>query len=148
MDETHIEEILCSKSVLYINQPVALVAAKTQWAADKAATLVKVQYSKWASGNKRKPEPGLHEAIAAGDFFPGADGAPDYKENGDVDAVFRNKNISTYSGTLYLPGQYHHFMEPHHATAIVQDDQVEINLGSQALDKVQRAVAYALTPFF
>ena len=35
-------------------------------------------------------------------------------------------------------------MELHHANARIKDDQIEIVVGSQALDKVQRAVAHVL----
>ena len=35
-------------------------------------------------------------------------------------------------------------MELHHANARLKDEQVEVVVGSQALDKVQRAVAHAL----
>ena len=41
-------------------------------------------------------------------------------------------------------GQYHFFLELHHANARLKDDQIEIVVGSQALDKVQRAIAHVL----
>ena len=144
-DEVFDEEILCSQSVLYINQPVALVAASSQHAADEAAKLVEIRFTEWKCENKTKPLQ-LDEAIAATDFFPSADGMADAdgKESGDVDNAFSDKNAKIVTGIVRMPGQYHHFMETHHASCIIQDDQVEINMGTQALDKVQRGVAYCL----
>ena len=55
MDEMQVEEILCSKNVLYINQPVALIAADSPNAAEEAAKLVQINYSIWNHGNLIKP---------------------------------------------------------------------------------------------
>ena len=144
-DEFTIEEIVCSSSVLYINQPVAFVAAMSQFAADEAAKLVQVEYSEWAMEGKTKPMH-LDEAIKAGDFFPSLDGFYDFdnKEAGNVDQAMAARGVKTLSGEVYMPGQYHNFMETHHASANIEDGQIEINVGSQALDKVQRAVAFCL----
>jgi len=69
-DETNFEQILCSKSVLYINQPVAIVVAKTRFDAYRLRKLVNVEYSEWNENGKLKPSAVMEDAIANQDFFP------------------------------------------------------------------------------
>ena len=69
-DENHIEEILCSKSVLYVNQPIAIIVAKTRFDAYRLRKLVKVKYTNWSDDQKTKPFALLDDAINKKDFFP------------------------------------------------------------------------------
>ena len=132
MDEMITEEILCSKNVLYVNQPVALIAANSPNAAEDAAKLVDVSYSVWKNDNLTQPVQ-FEEAISSRDFFPSMEGfqGMDKKMSGDVDKIFAEKGLKEISGNIRMPGQYHHFMEPHHASVNLEDDQVIVNIGSQ-----------------
>ena len=69
-DENYVEEILCSKSVLYVNQPIAIIVAKTRFDAYRLRKLVKVKYTNWSDDQKTKPFALLDDAIENKDFVP------------------------------------------------------------------------------
>jgi len=140
-DEITEEQVLAHPNILYHAQPVAIVLAKSQQAADKAAKLVEVNVTEWAHDSLSAPVQ-LTEAIEKEDFFPA--GFMSSRDRGDVEEELANPTNHRIEGKLRLPGQYHMFMETHFARANLVDEQVIIDLGSQAVDKVQRNVGHCL----
>lgn len=63
------------------------------------------------------------------------DGMADFdnKSVGDVEKMFGDSSLKIVTGELYMPGQWHNYMELQFASATVEDDQIIINTGSQEL---------------
>ena len=53
-------------------------------------------------------------------------------------------NMQLVQGQMDQPGQYHNYMETQFAAVTINDQNVEVDVGAQSLDKVQRAVAGCL----
>ncbi|CAG5108120.1 Oidioi.mRNA.OKI2018_I69.chr1.g3642.t1.cds [Oikopleura dioica] len=140
-DEINEERVLAYPNIEYHAQPVAIVVAKSQQAADKVAKLVEIEVTGWAHETLQSPVQ-LSEAIEKKDFFPS--GFMSSRDRGDVEEELANPTNHRIEGKLRLPGQYHMFMETHFARANLRDEQVFIDLGSQAVDKVQRNVGHCL----
>ena len=91
----------CSKSVLYINQPIAIIVAKTRASALSLRDHVQVEYSAWSDGNKEPPTADFNEAVKQEDFHPNPSlGRMDQGEKGNVDDIFENGNYSIIEGNI------------------------------------------------
>uniref|UniRef100_A0A1I8HFL2 FAD-binding PCMH-type domain-containing protein n=1 Tax=Macrostomum lignano TaxID=282301 RepID=A0A1I8HFL2_9PLAT len=102
-EEAETDEIFPSKAVGFAGQPVAAVLAETQWAADRAASLVEVNFD---AGDD---EPIVHitEALAKQSmFFQDAQRAS--KEDPDAELAKQSVQIE---GEFVVGEQLHFFME-------------------------------------
>lgn len=131
------EIFLVSEKIEYYNQPIAVVAARTQALADGATYLVKIKYK---NISQTKPVLTIKDARKA-----------PVNENrimryDPISPSDRGINIKkVMKGHYYSPQQYHHMMELHTTLIRPVDDKIEIWTASQFLDGVQRAVAKLLT---
>ena len=55
-----------------------------------------------------------------------------------------DENRVLVEGSFEQPGQYHNYMETQFASVSINDQNVEVDVGGQALDKIQRSVAVCL----
>lgn len=130
------EELLASDKVVFYNQPVAIVVAKTQVLADQTSYLVKVNYK---SVSKKPIVFTIEEAIKA----PKEDnrlvpypGIVPTDRGGNIQKIIKGKFES--------PRQYHFTMELHTTVTKPVDDLLEVYSSTQWLDMAQAAIAQLL----
>jgi len=129
------EEIFASKSIEYAGQPVALVVADSQRAANEIAKLVSVEYF-----DVRKPILTLEEAIETKNFHP---------ENlplniiGNTEAAFP-KCDHVITGEIKSGGQHHFYIEPLTCFVVREEHDYKVFSSTQSTKDVQNAVANAL----
>lgn len=130
------EEILASDKVRFYNQPVAIVVAKTQAIANRAANFVKVNYK---NISKRPLVLTIEDAIKAPRdenrlvIYPGI--TPTQK------GAFVKKVIK---GQFVSPLSYHFMTELHTTVTRPVDDGVEVYTSTQNMDHTQGSIAQAL----
>jgi xanthine dehydrogenase YagR molybdenum-binding subunit len=118
-------EVLQDDTVRYVNQPIAMVIAKTLEAATEGAALLNPQYeieSPWTG-----LENGERYAVSAVGV-----GGPARTFNGDVEAGFAAAS-RVMEADYVTPAQYHNAMEPHAVVADWDGDRVTLDMPNQAL---------------
>ncbi|CAH2982952.1 unnamed protein product [Chilo suppressalis] len=125
------EEIFCSEKVMYFNQPLGIIVAESTAIAERAAKLVKVQYT-----DVKKPEIEIknvrNDTSRTKLFLP----LPAIGRGLFVDKVFKN-NYTIYS-------QCHFPMENIKCVARPTEQGLEIYSTTQWIDAVRYTVARAL----
>ncbi|XP_064292368.1 uncharacterized protein LOC128674487 [Plodia interpunctella] len=130
------EEIFCSGEVKYYGQPVGVVVADRDKTANKAALLVKIEYS---SINKKKPLVRIKDVLKS----------PERNKRVQIDQKVEpsdkgnDVNCILY-GEYKVGSQYHYTMETQ--TCVVQqtEDGLEVFASTQWLDLTNVAVAQCL----
>ncbi|MEX1660804.1 xanthine dehydrogenase molybdopterin binding subunit [Thioclava sp. 15-R06ZXC-3] len=128
------EPVLAEGEVLYVGQPIFLVAATSHLAARKAARLAKITYA---------PRPAIltiEQALAANSHF---EGGPVTWARGDVTAGFAQA-AQIVEGSLDIGGQEHFYLEGQAALALPDDQGMVIRCSSQHPTEIQHKVADAL----
>ncbi|WP_295531580.1 xanthine dehydrogenase molybdopterin binding subunit [uncultured Thioclava sp.] len=128
------EPVLAEGEVLYVGQPIFLVAATSHLAARKAARLAKITYA---------PRPAIltiEQALAANSHF---EGGPVTWARGDVTAGFAQA-AHIVEGSLDIGGQEHFYLEGQAALALPDDQGMVIRCSSQHPTEIQHKVADAL----
>ena len=148
------EEILCSSKITHFGQPVALVLARTEFGARRAAAKVRVI----AESDTKSPVFSFDDIVDHDSWFS-FEHLPDFPENeakerrlarGDTSAVFEkavqnNDRYLTLSGREEVGAQSCFYLEPQCAVAVPQsDERVEIRSSTQSPSHVARYVAAAL----
>lgn len=130
------EELLASHKISYYNQPVAIVVAKTQAIADRAANFVKVNCKNIP---KRPLVLTIEDAIKAPKeenrlvMYPG------------ITPTEKGVNVKkVIKGQFYSPSQYHFMMELHTTTVKPVDERLEVYCSTQSNDHIQAAIAQVL----
>ncbi|KAJ2663363.1 hypothetical protein IW148_002493 [Coemansia sp. RSA 1199] len=129
------EELLPSRTVHHVGQPVALVVAATQRQAQAAAQRVHVTYEVLPAVLT------VRDAVAQGALF-----AEERKlVRGDVDAALAASDV-TLSGTSYCGAQEHFYLETMGAVAVPRGENGEMDLyaSTQNPTEVQMVCAEAL----
>lgn len=130
-----IEEIFVTEDIAYAGQPVALVVADSQAAANEIASSVQIKYK-----NVQKPIVSLEEAIEKKQFFPSE--VPD-NIIGDVEATFIGCN-HVITGQIKSGAQHHFFIEPQTCSVVREEHDYKVFSSTQSSKDVQYAVATAL----
>jgi xanthine dehydrogenase YagR molybdenum-binding subunit len=118
-------DVLQNDTVRYVNQPIALVLAKTLEAAIEGAALLNPQYA----------EEFARTGLDNGERFAAAAvgvGGPPRTAHGDIDAGFAAATHITESDYV-TPAQYHNAMEPHAVVAQWDGDHLTLDMPNQAL---------------
>ena len=118
-------DVLQNDAVRYVNQPIALVLAKTLESAIEGAALLNPQYAE---------EP-ARTGLDNGERFAAAAvgvGGPPRTAHGDIDAGFAAATHITESDYV-TPAQYHNAMEPHAVVAQWDGDHLTLDMPNQAL---------------
>ncbi|WP_342362179.1 xanthine dehydrogenase family protein molybdopterin-binding subunit [Terrarubrum flagellatum] len=126
-------DLLQNDRVRYVNQPIAVVIAKTLEAATEGAALLSPRY---------ETEPARADLDANESFVPKAVGVgnPAEVEHGDVDAGLASAD-HRIDATYETPMQYHNAMEPHAIVAAWDGDKLSIDTPSQGLAMAQGRLA-------
>ncbi|CAK1542877.1 unnamed protein product [Leptosia nina] len=125
------EEILCEKEVKFYNQPLGIIVAETQHAADKGAVLVKVTYR-----NVRKPEIDIKKTKKDPKRISLFSTIPATKRGNEVAKVI--------NGEMTIYSQYHFCMETLVCVSHPTEEGIKLYSTTQWIDSVQRMVARAL----
>ncbi|GAU94198.1 hypothetical protein RvY_06020 [Ramazzottius varieornatus] len=128
------EELLASRQVVFAGQPVAIVVATSQVAAENGAKQVKAVYA-----NVKTPILTCQDAIQAKSFYPAID---DLKV-GDAEAAIASAPHQV-KGSMELGGQMHFYMETQVAVCTPTEDGMDVEAGTQWVDAVQDGVAQVL----
>lgn len=129
------EPIFASKTVTCQGRPIGAIIAVDQITAQKAATMVKVEYE------SLQPIITIEDAIARESFFPDY---PIHIVSGNTDEEFR-KVDHIITGEIRTGGQEHFYLETHVTLAIPRDgDEMEIFCSTQNPADVQQLVAKLL----
>ncbi|XP_047998050.1 indole-3-acetaldehyde oxidase-like [Leguminivora glycinivorella] len=130
------EEILCSKEVKFYGQPAAIIVAKREKTANRAAKLVKVKY---ASISARLP------ILTVKDVLKSPEKSKRLKNNKTVEPVNTGHDVHlVLKGELNLETQYHYYMEPQTCVVRPTEDGMEVYSATQWLDLTNVAVAQCL----
>ncbi|XP_065883616.1 xanthine dehydrogenase-like isoform X2 [Dysidea avara] len=123
--------------VAYAGQPVGIIVADTQANADRAAKMVKIQYT-----SKGKPILTVADAIQNNSFydFPGE---AQILTVGDAKGAISN-SAHTISGNISCGTQYHFHMETQTSLCIPEDDSYTVYSSTQWPDACQVAVSDVL----
>ncbi|XP_045773994.1 indole-3-acetaldehyde oxidase-like [Maniola jurtina] len=130
------EEILCSGKVMYYGQPVGIIIADREQTAQKAAKLVKVNYSLMST---KKPLLTIDSVLQS----------PEKNERMVKNQIIEPTEVGNdikhvLSGELKLKGQYHNYMELQTCVAIPTEDGLDVYSSNQWLDLVSVAIAECL----
>lgn len=133
---TEKEEFLASDKVRFYNQPVAIVVAKTQAIANRAANFVKVKYK---DISKRPLVLTIEDAIKAPMeenrlvTYPG------------ITPTQRGANVNKVIKGQFVSPLVYHFMTELHTTVVKPvDDGLEVYTSTQHLDHTQASIAQVL----
>lgn len=130
------EELLASEKVIYYNQPLAIVVAKTQILADQSTYLVNVKYK---NVSKKPAVFTIEDAIRA----PKSENRLiQYTGITPTDRGINTQRV--IKGTFISPRQYHFMMELHTAVTKPVDDALEVYASTQWLDMTQASIAQLL----
>jgi xanthine dehydrogenase YagR molybdenum-binding subunit len=126
-------DLLQNDRVRYVNQPIAVVIAKTLESATEGATLLSPRY---------EVEPARMGLDAAASFVPGAVGVgnPTEVRRGDVEAGLAAA-ARQIEATYETAPQYHNAMEPHAIVAAWDGDTLVVDTPSQGLAMAQGRIA-------
>ncbi|MBQ4051402.1 MAG: xanthine dehydrogenase family protein molybdopterin-binding subunit [Oscillospiraceae bacterium] len=136
--------VFAGERILYLGEPIAVVAADTREKAEAAAKLVKVEYDllpvvRDVEDAKNPAMPVLHgESNLLTDFF---------NEKGNVEKGFAESYLIV-EDDFETPPQDHGYMEPDACFAYVEDDRLMAYTSSQNVfaDRVMICRALGLTP--
>lgn len=125
------EEVFSSGEIKYFNQPIGVVAAESQYIAEKMAKMVKVKYSQIMNPiidvKKAKNDPRRNSLF------------------GKIDATDKGKNINKIiKGNLTVRGQSHFTMETVACISRPTEEGLQIFATSQWMDALQEMVSKAL----
>nr|XP_034833029.1 indole-3-acetaldehyde oxidase-like [Maniola hyperantus] len=125
------EEILCSGNVLYYNQPIGIVVAESNYIANRAALMVKVEYS-----NVRKPET---------DVRTNKNNPDKAKLYRSIDATDRGNNvIKVIKGDYTMYGQSYFCTENLNCTSRPTEEGLKLRPSSHYLNSDQFLTAQCL----
>ena len=128
------EPFLADDKVLYVGQPVVLIAAETQAAVDQAVAAVKIKVA------NTKPVLSVDDAIAGEHFI----GPQRRIVRGDVDAAL-SAATHTLTGDFYIGGQEQFYLESQAAVAFPgEEGQIVVHSSTQNTTEVQAMVAEML----
>ncbi|XP_017770615.1 PREDICTED: indole-3-acetaldehyde oxidase-like [Nicrophorus vespilloides] len=129
------EPIFCSDTVLYYNQPIGLIVATSQIAAEEGAKLVSVQYIK----STEKPLLYIRDIIASGK-------STKITHEETIVAKSKGKDIKLeFKGSYDTYWQYHYHMETQCCNVVpVEDGCFDMYTSTQWMDLVQVAAAECL----
>ncbi|XP_055916968.1 xanthine dehydrogenase [Eupeodes corollae] len=132
----HDEEVFASKATCQ-GLILGAIVADNQTLAQRAATLVKIEY--------RDISPvviTIEDAIAHKSYFPNY---PKIITHGNVEEAFK-KSDYIIEGTCRMGGQEHFYLETNAALAVPRDsDEIELFSSTQHPSEVQKLVAHALS---
>lgn len=130
------EEILCSKEVKFHGQPAAIIVAKREKTANKAAKLVKIEY---ATVSKNKPLLTIDEVIKS------PERSKRVRSDQNIEPSDVGKDVKTViNGELDMGEQYHYYMETQTCVTRPTEGGMEVFAATQWLDLTNVAVAQAL----
>jgi len=148
------DKFILDNHVRYIGDEVAAVAAVNQETADKALSLIKVEYEilepvlnfeeAYENKNIIHPEPEIHEMFPIG-FKPLKNVAASYMMNvGDVEKTLSECDV-VIEETFYTQAQAHVMMEPHTANARMDfQGRLVIYSSTQTPFHVRRIISQAM----
>ncbi|XP_068630719.1 uncharacterized protein [Battus philenor] len=132
--QTEDEEILASSDIKFYGQPVAIVVAKTEELAERAARKVKVTYK-----NVPKTPPVLTIDDAMKDpnrYLAGDSGIVPKRKGDNVKKIIK--------GVYEIGAQYHYYMEPISCVIVPVDKGLEVYDATQWMDLSQIVIAKCL----
>lgn len=129
---TAAEEVLCDGKVKFFNQPLGIIVAETEVLANKVAKLVKVTYK-----NTSKPILTIPEAKKI------PERVTMYSSQTAKSRGFNISRIIKASANIF--SQYHYSMEMQVCVTLPSEDGLDVYPSTQWMDKVQFAIAQALT---
>ena len=153
-------KIFCSGKVLYAGQPLGLIVARTKRLAEKAAKLVRVEYSDY-----QKPVLTLKEALCDPNRVREhiLHGSRKVVNKGNIDGEYLTFNVimmketkvlrmpevfaqsaTTVEGEFEIGNQYHFFMENHVTLCVPLEDGMDVYCSTQDQDAVQSTLASVL----
>lgn len=128
------EPFLADGKVLYVGQPVVLIAAETQGAVQRAVAAVKIEVA------ESQPVLSIDDAIAGEHFI----GPQRQIVRGDVDAALQSAT-HTLAGDFYIGGQEQFYLESQAAVAFPgEEGQIVVHSSTQNTTEVQAMVAEML----
>lgn len=128
----HDEQLFRSDVVTSTGQPLGIVVAISTELAQRAARLVKVEYS------DLEPVLTIEDAIRTKSFHPKVLDITD----GDVDAAFALPDTVIVEGEIRMGGQEHFYLETMCAVVVPgEDDELTIESSTQACMKTQKFAA-------
>ena len=128
------EAFLAQERVVYYGQPVVLVAAETQQAADLAVAAVKIEVA------PSQPVLSVEDAIAGKHFI----GPERTIARGDADSALKSAT-HTLSGDFHIGGQEQFYLESQAAVAFPgEEGQIVVHSSTQNTTEVQAMVAEML----
>jgi xanthine dehydrogenase large subunit len=128
------EPFLAERDLLYVGQPIALVAGETREAVARGVAAVTLSVA------ESRPLLALEDAIAQGRFFPGQRRIA----TGDCEAAI-DAAAHRLHGTFHCGGQEHFYLESHAALAVPgEGGQLTVHSSTQHTTEVQQAVAEML----
>ncbi|PSC76668.1 Xanthine dehydrogenase [Micractinium conductrix] len=132
----HDEELLATDEVLFVGQPIAIVAAETEAQARAAAAAVMVDYEDLPAILD------IDDAIEASAFM---EGWGHMVECGDVDAAFAQGCEMVLEGETKMGGQEHFYLEPNASIVIPGENDEYLSYSStQCPDKHQKDICHVL----
>ncbi|XP_059609594.1 xanthine dehydrogenase-like [Phlebotomus argentipes] len=130
------EEVFISSVVTSQGQTLGVILADTQYLAQRAAKLVKVEYEELSPLTIT-----IEDAIEQESFFPMT---PEDIVKGDVEEALK-KADHVIEGEVRMGGQEHFYLETHAAIASPRDaDELDIYCTSQGLNQVMSYVSFIL----
>ncbi|XP_048248147.1 indole-3-acetaldehyde oxidase-like [Haliotis rufescens] len=126
------EELFCSGKVLFAGQPVGLILAESQTAADEAAKKVAITYS-----DTRPPILTLDEAIEKESFF--ANPMAEHRL-GDPETAMK-KCSKTLSGRTLSGSNYHFYMENQVTLCVPSEERLDVYTATQSSELTQGSVS-------
>lgn len=131
-----IEEILCSSKVKYYGEPAGIIVADKEKTANKAAKLVKIQYS---YVNAEKP------ILTKEDVMRSPDKNERISYDSKAEPTETGNDIKCIIYGEYEVGAQHHFyMEPQTCVAKPTENGMEVYTSTQWLDLPNVAIAQSL----
>lgn len=131
--QTENEQILADTNIKYYGQPVAIVVARTQDLAARAANLVKVTYK---NVPKTPPVLTINEGKKDSKRLVTGDTINPKGKGTDVRKVIK--------GVFEIKAQYHYYLEPLSCVVVPVDKGLEVYDTTQWMDLTQTAVARSL----
>ncbi|XP_046576122.1 probable aldehyde oxidase 2 [Haliotis rubra] len=128
--ESHV--LFCSGKVLFAGQPVGLILAETQTAADEAAKKVDITYSDVST-----PILTLDEAIEKESFW--ANPLAEHRL-GDPETAMK-KCSKTLRGTTRCGSNYHFYMENQVTVCVPSEERLDVYSSTQSSELTQGAVS-------
>ncbi|PAA73149.1 hypothetical protein BOX15_Mlig031927g1 [Macrostomum lignano] len=132
------EEILASEKISYSGQPLAIVLANTQWAADEAASLVEVQYEQ----TDEEPLLAIRDAVARS--TPAQKGEPHIIGSGDFEEALAAPGAVRVEGEILSSEQTHFPIENLTAFAEITEEGVIVSAPHQWVETMALVVARML----